>query len=82
MILSLATLDKVGRDLVIDMSLGYERDAREGVALEEQLGRLQRWYRDGWPLVQYHYHVLAAIIGYAAAERQCYTIELPGFGGC
>lgn len=68
MILKLSNLDRGARDVVLGLAAGYERDAREGIPMAEQLARLKRWHNDGWPLMQYHYHVLAVVIGYAGGE--------------
>ena len=79
--LNVKTLDRAGRDSVSALSLGYEADAMSGITKQEQVERLGRWRRDGWPAMMYHYHILAILIGYARAGRRTFTTELPGLGG-
>ena len=79
MILKLSKLDKPGRDVVSGLSLGYEADAAAGIPMREQVERIMRWHGDGWPVLMYDYHMLAILIGYTAAGRKTYTLEMPGF---
>ena len=82
MIHRLSQLDKPGRDTVTGLSLGYEAEAKQGIPKSEQIARVIRWYRDGWPRVQYDNHMLAIVIGYASASKLTYTLEMPGLAGC
>lgn len=68
--LSIHDLDRPGRDTVSGLVLGYEADALVGVSFVEQAERLSRWRRQGWSAMQYHYNILALLIGYAQAQRK------------
>jgi hypothetical protein len=68
--LSIHSLDRPGRDIVSGLVLGYEADALNGIDRMEQVERLSKWRRQGWSAMQYHYNILALLIGYAQAERK------------
>lgn len=68
--LSLSTLDRLGRDTVSGLVIGYEADADSGITKAEQVQRLTKWRRQGWPAMMYHYHMLALVIGYAQSSRR------------
>lgn len=77
--LSIKTLDRLGRDTVSGLVIGYERDADDGITKGEQVQRLTRWRRQGWPAMMYHYHMLAMVIGYGQSSRKASrNQQIPG----
>lgn len=78
--MTIQTLDRAGRDTVSSLVIGYEADARSGVPMQDQVDRLTRWRERGWAVLQYHYNILAMLIGYARAKQRTYTLDLPGIG--
>lgn len=57
------------REVATNLIIGYEADALSGVAMPNQVFRLQRWRRQGWSPSVYHTNIFAMFIGYARARQ-------------